>query len=595
MVGDETSEDHDISDVDDHDNDISGDSEPGAEPGAGEVGHPDVGDADSADDAGSPDDADLKQVVSVYARRRVLVALGFGAANLAVGGFLGRGRSTVEAVPTTTTEVATPPAGPTRVASKIAVADPPELANAVAAPGPGHRHQLVIANGRVIDPATGFDEVAHLGIDDGVIVSLSIEPLVGEQTIDSTGRVVAPGFIDLLSYEPNSFGVWRKLADGVTSNLAMHGISNYARPFFARYEEKSPIHFGGAFSHNFIRAALLGADIGDELEDPQLAELGDAAVEAMADGMAGLSFSPEYSPGTTFDEMVHLAELAVEAGHVGFFHVRHSDPDEPGTSIDAVIEVLEIARRTGLSVHIEHLASTGGTHVMPEVLEKLNDARSNGIDVTACVYPYDFWATFLASSRFAPGWRERYRIDYDDLQIAGTDQTLTADTFETAKAENKLVAALDSIPEDDVRLALAEPWMMVASDAILEPGLNNHPRASGTFARTIRRYSTESNLLELSDALAKMTILPARRLEGMIPAMARKGRMQRGADADVVVFDPAKISDRATVTEPGLTSVGIDHVIVDGRVALESGVANTEILAGTPLKSVATRSNTSGR
>lgn len=446
-----------------------------------------------------------------------------------------------------------------------------------------HRYERVIADGRVIDPDSGFDAVASVGIDDGVITAISFDRLSGAEVIEAAGLVIAPGFIDLLSYEPNPFGVWYKLADGVTTNLAMHGVNNYAAAFFRRYEGTSPIHFGGAFHQHFMRAAELGAGVDDELSAAELSTFDDLVRANLADGFAGVSFSPEYSPGTSTDELLRLATTAAELGQVAFFHVRYSDPNPPGTSDEAIDEVLAVARGTGASVHIEHLSSTGGTFMMAEMLDKLDAARADGVDVTACVYPYDYWGTFLASSRFAAGWQDRYGLTYEDLQIAGTEIRLTEASYPQALAENKLVAALGSIPEDEVQLALGRPWMMIASDAILNPDLNNHPRAAGTFARLLGRYVRDLGVVDLTSALAKVTILPARRVEGMIPAMALKGRLQRGADADIVAFDPATVADRATVATPNLTSVGIHWVLVDGQVALAEGQALRSVRAGRAL------------
>ncbi|MEM7322397.1 MAG: amidohydrolase family protein, partial [Actinomycetota bacterium] len=167
----------------------------------------------------------------------------------------------------------------------------------------------------------------------------------------------------------------------------------------------------------------------------------------------------------------------------------------------------------------------------------------------------------------------------------GTAERLTADTFGAALAANKLVAAHGSIPEEEIQLALAEPWVLVASDAIPTVGRNNHPRGAGTFARTIGRYVRDLGVLDLREGLAKITIGPARRMESMIPAMAAKGRLQRGADADIVVFDPLTIGDRSTVAEPAVASVGIDWVLVDGQIALRAGRPDKSVLAGRPLRS----------
>jgi dihydroorotase len=465
---------------------------------------------------------------------------------------------------------------------------PPALASAgtpIVEPPDRHVFDIVISGGRVMDPDSGFDGLADVGIDGSNITAISPAPLTGSVTIDATGRVVAPGFVDLLSYEPNSFGVWLKLADGVTTNLAMHGVNNYAEAFFGRYENRTPIHFGGAFHHHFMRGFDIGAGIESELTMPQFEEMKELVTTNLARGFAGVSFSPEYSPGTTTAEMEQLAAMAASHGHVCFFHARHSDPHPPGTGLEAIGEVLAIAARTGAAVHIEHLSSTGGTFVMGQALERINNARANGTDVTACLYPYEFWGTFLGSSRFALGWQERYRLSESDLQVAGTRGRLSVETFGAAWRENKLVAAHGSIPGEEVRMALREPWTLVASDAIPTAEMNNHPRGAGTFARTIGHYVRERGVLDLMSGLAKITILPVRRVEAMIPAMAGKGRLQRGADADIVVFDPDTIGDRATIEEPAAPSVGIDWVLVAGQIALREGRVDRSVLAGQPLRS----------
>ena len=527
----------------------------------------------------------------IRSRRRLLVACGYGVAHIGLLGIAGR-RGAGSPGGRTAQAGAANPATPgddglvnlsNVLMDGVGSAMVPAMSHAPPEPPDGHIHDVVITNGRVIDPGTGYNMVANVGIDNGMIVSLGPRPLNGTEQIDATNRVVAPGFIDLLSYEPNSFGVWYKLADGVTTNLAMHGIANYAPAFFKRFAGTSPIHFGGAYHHHFMRHAEAGLEV-EQAAGPSEIEIMEREFQrSLAGGMAGVSFSPEYSPGTSIDEMVRLAAAAAKANQVAFFHVRSSDPNPPGSSLEAVAEVIDIGRRTGVSTHIEHLSSTGGTHVMGEALAMIEQARSEGIDVTACVYPYDFWGTYLASSRFAAGWQQRYGITYEDLQVAGSDQRLDKARFVQAQAENKLVAAIGSIPEADIEAALAKPWVMVGSDAILNSNMNNHPRAAGTFARLLGRYVRERRVLDLPSALAKMTILPAERTEAMIPAMANKGRVRRGADADLVVFDPNTIIDTATVANPKQPSIGIDWVLVGGRVALANGLPQRHMRLGQPL------------
>ncbi len=526
-------------------------------------------------------------------RRRLLLAFGATAVNVGLLHRLDLPSGAQPSAPTTAD-----PAGPRVSAPGSASpavsrpADPPTAPTparpgAPPAPGPDHVFDLVVAGGRVMDPDTGFDGLADVGIDGDRITSISSVPLRGRDSIDATGRVVAPGFVDLLSYEPNPFGVWLKLADGVTTNLAMHGVNNYAPAFFDRYRDQTPIHFGGAFHQHFMRGFDIGARIDLPLTPGQVDRLVGLAADGLTGGFAGIALSPEYSPGTSTAELLGLAGAAAARNHVCFVHVRHSDPTPPGTSLEAIDEVIDLADATGVAVHISHLASTGGTHVMGEALDRLEAARARGLDVTACVYPYDFWGTFLASARFAPGWQERYGLTEDDLQIAGTATRLSPDTIGAATADNRLVAAIGSIPETDVELALEREWVMVASDAIPTLAGNNHPRGAGTFARTIARYVRDRRRLDLMRALAKMTILPTRRVEGMLPAMAGKGRVQRGADADLVVFDPTAIVDRATIAAPARPSLGIDDVIVAGRVARRGGQEDRTVLAGSAMRSAA--------
>ena len=521
-------------------------------------------------------------------RRRLLVALGFGAATAAIGRSLPDDGSIDVALESTSPT--TPPADDSAVASSTPTTTAPVLTEPPAMAGAGpevdlatHVFDVVIRGGRVIDPMSGFDGVLTVGLNGGVITAITAgEPLPAEVEIDATGRVISPGFVDILSYEPNPVGVWTKAADGVTTNLAMHGVNNYAPAFFNRYAGNSPIHFGGAFHQHFMRGEDLKARPDVALDEAQVTEFAALARQSLGTGFAGIAFSPEYSPATSAAEIEALAVVAAEFGHTAFFHTRSSDP---ATSLSGVIEALDLGRRTGIAVHISHFHSTGATNHMVEAIAAIEAARADGVDATACVYPYDFWATTLQSFRFVGDWQTRYGLTYEDLQVAGTGTTLTADTYNAAFAENQLVAALSSIDQAEIDLALAQPWVMLGSDAILESDQNNHPRASGSFSRLLGGYVRDRGVLSLGDALAKVTSMPTQLVEAMIPAMRRKGRLQRGADADLTIFDPATIVDRATIDAPGTPSWGIDHVFVGGRRVIADGEARRTVFPGQPLTS----------
>lgn len=449
--------------------------------------------------------------------------------------------------------------------------------------GPAPLYDLAILGGRVIDPETGLDAAGlNVGVNGKTIAVITRDPIRGREEINARSLIVSPGFIDILSYDLNPYGVWYKLADGVTTNLAMHGAAvNMDAWYRAMAAQEPPIHYGGAFLYEAARRSL-GIGRYQAATPAQIEPLTALAERALRDGAPGLSFSPEYAPGTSAEEILSLMSLARRYDAPVFFHVRYSDMEEPGTNLDALREVIDYARETGAAVHIDHINSTGGTFSMEESLAMLAAARAEGVDITACTYPYDFWATYLSSARFDPGWRERFRISFEDLQIAGTEERLTPESFERYRREGKLAAAY-AIPEEDVVAALRAPFVMIGSDAILEPGNNNHPRASGTFARTIGVYVRERGVLSLTEALAKMTVMPARRLEERVPALRRKGRLQVGADADIVVFDYNRIRDNATVAEPNRFSSGIEYVVVNGLVVKE-GDRFREVRPGTAIR-----------
>ncbi|MFF2092118.1 amidohydrolase family protein [Paenibacillus sp. NPDC058174] len=446
-------------------------------------------------------------------------------------------------------------------------------------------YDIVIAGGRVINPETKLDETGwNVGIKGVEIAIVTPKPLKGKRVIDAKGMVVAPGFIDNLSYDPNPLGVWQKIADGVTTNIAMHGGTSTPAKWYDYYERnETPLHYGASFFYTQSRNQFrLGRY--DSAQPEQIGELALEAEKALNEGALGISFSLEYVPGISSAEIIPLMELAHEYNVPVYFHARYSDMEQPGTNIDAIEELIGYAEQTGAAVHIDHINSTGGTFSMKQSLALIDAARAKGLDITSCVYPYDYWGTYLNSARFDEGWQSRFRISFTDLQIAGTMERLTEQTFARYRSEGKLAVAY-AIPEQDVVDALKAPYVMIGSDAILEPGLNNHPRASGTFARTVGLYVREQQAISLMDAIAKMSLLPAQRLEKQAPALHRKGRLAKGMDADIVIFDYNTIIDRSTVESPDLLSGGIRDVLIDGKLVMENGKLNKRVRVGEPIRS----------
>ncbi len=515
---------------------------------------------------------------SPIARRKLLLALGFGTVNLAVLRRLAAAETEPdgsEAPPTAAAETNRPqPTGTTPATTRprpddTAPAGPPEapvVDPAAAVTDPNHVFDAVIEGGRVMDPASGFDHAAALGIDGTRITAMAVgadaPALRGRTTIRAAGLVVAPGFIDILSYSPNGYGEWYKVADGVTANLGMHGLDARASAWFAAHPDGSaPVHFGGAYDNATVRPQR-GLGPYDSGSAGTVEAIVADADEDLRNGFIGLHMQPEYTPGATTAEVRDHGALAAAHGVPLCVHARYSDNIAPGTNLEGVDELIGVARDTGAHVHIEHITSTGGTGVMDEALGRIRAAIAEGLSITACVYPYRFWATYLKSARF-DDWQEKYGISYGDLQVAGTPRRLTEETFAAAHRDNLLTAAF-AIPAEDIETALRADFVMVGSDAILERPHNNHPRSTGCFSKLLGHYVRELGAIDLMTALSKITIQPARLLEGRCPDLRRKGRLGIGADADITVFDPATVIDRSTIENPAQRSAGIEWVLVEG-------------------------------
>jgi N-acyl-D-aspartate/D-glutamate deacylase len=429
---------------------------------------------------------------------------------------------------------------------------------------------VVLSGGRVMDPQSGLDAVRNIGITGGRIAAISSGNLRGKQVITVSGLVVAPGFIDLHSHGQTDENYRYKAMDGVTSALEMEVGVSPVDQWYRERAGKALVNYGATVGHIPVRMAVMG-DSGSFLprdkaitgrataeENRKINEL---ILRGLDEGALGIGFGINYVPQTTRGEILDIFRIAAERRVPCYVHLRHAGPVEPGSAIEALQEVIADTAVTGGSLHVVHITSTC-LRQTATCLEMIDGARKRGLDVTTEAYPYTATMTMIDSAIYGEGWQERLGMTYKDLQWALTGERLTSETFARYRKEGGLVIG-HSIPEEVSRTAAAHRLVMVASDGLITEG-KGHPRGAGTFTRVLGRYVRDQKALSLMDALRKMTILPAQRLEGSVPSMRVKGRIKVGADADITVFDPARVIDRATFENPAQYSEGVSHVLVNG-------------------------------
>ncbi len=454
----------------------------------------------------------------------------------------------------------------------------------------GQTYDTVLANGRVMDPESGLDAVRYIGIRGKTIEAISPTPLQGKIIVDVKGMVVAPGFIDLHSHGQDDENYHFKAHDGVTTALELEiGVSPVARWYQAR-EGKALVNFGASSGHVPAKMAVLH-DTGDFLPrdhavhdmatDEQKLSIANAVRQGLDDGAVGIGFGIAYVPSTTREEILKLFQLGSDRHVPVFVHMRGDSGLPEDGSIPSVQEVVADAAATGVSLHIVHITSSGGRQTA-NCLKIIEGARKHGVDVSTEMYPYTASATRLESALFDGDWAKRTGMGYDRIQWVATGERLTAATFEKYRKQGGSVI-VHGMSEETVRLAIANPMVMIASDGRLTNG-KGHPRSAGTFSRVLGLYVREQKALTLMDALRKMTLMPAQRLEASVPAMRNKGRIKVGADADIVVFNPDKVIDKATFENAAQYSEGIENVMVGGVFVLRNGNFVSGVYPGVGLR-----------
>lgn len=432
---------------------------------------------------------------------------------------------------------------------------------------------LVIRNGRVLDPESGLDAIRQLGISGGKIRAISAASLEGREALDATGLVVAPGFIDLHSHGQDAENYRYKAMDGVTTALELEvGVAD-VDAWYDKRKYQTLINYGASIGHIPLRMGLM-RDPGSFLptgdaahraaRDSEIAEMRRRIEQGLGRGALGVGMGMNYTPAASHGEILEMFRAAAHSGAACFVHLRSAGEE----SVAALQEVIADSALTGAPAHVAHITSNG-LRATPRLLQMIAEARARNLDISTEMYPYAAAMSAIESALFDAGWQTELGIGYGDLQWAETGERLTAESFARYRRAGGGVI-LHMIPFSALDAAIASPFVLIASDGGLRNG-KGHPRSSGTFARVLGHYVREARALSLMEAIRKMSLMPAERLQARVPAMRNKGRIREGADADLTLFDPATVADTSTYENPASYSAGIRYVLVNGTPVVSGG------------------------
>ena len=464
------------------------------------------------------------------------------------------------------------------------------------------QYDIVLQGGRVIDPETNLDDIRNVGISDGRILEITTRSLSGKHTIDASGLVVSPGFIDLHVHGVTNVEQEYQVRDGVTSALELEWGVPMLEAWYKSRSSNALINYGASVNWAFCRSLdnpeltsgleeikktissgqFKGVGIildevrpalYSELSADQLPGMLEHVKESLREGGVGIGLVPAYVTGSSREEIYRIYQLAGEMQVPIFTHVR-----EGGTM--AIQQSISDAVITGAPLHIVHVNSMARSEI-GLALEMIHAAQERGFDITTELYPYTAASTGIETALFDDGWQERLGISYTDIQWVATGERLTEKTFIEKRKEGGTVIIHMMKPEW-IHMGIAADNVIIASDGMFYAKLA-HPRTAGTFSRVLGKYVREEKVISLPAAIEKITLLPARRLETISPVMRFKGRIQVGADADITIFDPDKVIDRATFDEGLKFSEGIHYVLVNGVLVVDEGKTVKNVYPGQPI------------
>lgn len=432
---------------------------------------------------------------------------------------------------------------------------------------------IIIQGGKYPDYKNNLMVVGDIGIKDGQIVEIGNITAPAKTVINAEEKIVSPGFIDIHMHEENFIEEGEKyiiaemmLKMGVTTCLGGNcGVQNQKLSIFKETIQTlggSPVNYLMLVGYNSHRNKI-GVNTYAKASKEQQNKLLEIMKNELAEGAFGFSFGIEYDPGMDEEEIMNILDNFQDKNLFVSAHYR----SDSVKAIEAIKEMIYIADKSEMKFQISHLSSCSAMGQMKEALDVINKAIKRNPKINYDTYPYAAFSTEIGSTVFDDGCFETWGKSYDSILITNGEfknQYCTKEIFEKVRKENpEMLVVAFVMNEDEIKEAITNPYGMVASDGIVFNG-NGHPRAAGTFPRVLGKYVREEKALTLVEALKKLSYEPAKRL-----GLDKKGQIFKGSDADITIFDPKTIKDMATFSDLNISPLGIDYVIVNGKVAVE--------------------------
>lgn len=491
-------------------------------------------------------------------------------------------------------------------------------------------HDLLIRNGRVIDPETGFDQVCDVAVTGGVIAAVGHDLGDAARRIEADGFVVSPGFIDLHGHGQSVAADRMQAFDGVTTSLELEvGALPVAQWYAHQATVPRVLNYGTAAAWAFARRAAFGGFTPDGTMNA-LSHMGGSSDmrwstdtasagqtdtilaqlrQSLEEGAIGIGTPNGYLTGAGLKELSLICDLAVEFDRPTYTHIAFMANTDPRSSVESYIRLIGLAGATGAHMHICHLNSTSLQDI-DRVVEIIARAQAQGLPITTEAYPYGAGSTVVGAGFFAdPDFTTRTGSDYSAIELVKNHHRFTdREDILRASGEDPTDLVIWHYLDIDVNAehrrmldaSVTYPGGSIASDAMpwirpdgtlyegtdwpLPPEVCSHPRSSGTFTKFLRDFTRDRAVLPLVEALAKCTLYPARVIERCTPQIARKARLRAGFDADITIFDPATVTECATFAEMNRPAEGVIHLLVGGTSVITEGRLDTAAAPGQAIR-----------